>query len=122
VKRNRLSRAGMTLIEILVVLVIMGGIASAVGLSVLKSLDQSRVRDTETRARTLQTASVAYLMDHPGQCPSVEDLEDSDILDPTTDHNDGWGRAFTIECEASIIHVHSRGPDGEQETDDDVGF
>lgn len=121
-KRYRRRRAGMTLIEILVVLVIMAAIASAVGVAVLKSLDQSRVRNTETRARTLQSAAVAYLVDHPGECPDVEDLEESEILDPTTDHNDGWGRQFSIECEESTIHVRSRGPDGEQETDDDVGF
>lgn len=120
--KRRRRRAGMTLIEILVVLVIMGAIASAVGFSVLKSLDQSRIQNTKTRARTMQAAVVGYKLEHAADCPDVDDLQQADILDSTTDHNDAWGRAFTIECEASTIHVWSAGPDGALGTADDIGF
>jgi general secretion pathway protein G len=112
----------MTLIEILVVLVIMGAIASAVGFSVMKSLERSRVQDTKTRARTIQSGAVAYQMDHPGECPEIADLLGADILDKTTDHDDGWGRPFAIDCEGTTVHVWSRGSDGQQGTEDDVGF
>lgn len=121
-RRRCRRRAGMTLVEMLVVLVIMGAIASAVGLSVLQSLEKSRVQDTKTRARTIQSGAVAYQMDHPADCPEMLDLVKADILDRTTDHNDGWGRPFTIVCDSTTIHVWSRGHDGEQGTEDDVGF
>jgi general secretion pathway protein G len=120
--KHRRRRAGMTLIEILVVLVIMGSIASAVAFSVLKSLNQSRIQNTKTRARTIQAAVVAYKLEHGADCPDVAALQKTDILDSTTDHNDAWSRAFTIECTASTIHVWSAGPDGATGTEDDIGF
>lgn len=112
----------MNLIEILVVLVIMGAIASAVAMSVLKSLERSRIQNTTTRARTIQSAAVAYKLDHAAECPEIADLQQEDILDSTTDQNDAWGRTFTIECKGSTIHVTSAGPDGAQGTEDDIGF
>lgn len=119
-KRRR--RAGMTLIEILVVLVIMSAIASAVGFAVVKNLERSRIQDTKTRARTIQAAVAAYLMDNIGKCPNVDDLVRADILDSTTDHRDAWGRPFVIECEGTTIHVKSTGSDGQPGTVDDLGF
>jgi len=121
-ERSRKRRAGMTLIEILVVLVIMGAIASAIGVSVLKALENARIQNTKTRARTLQGAVIAYRMEHPSVCPDLDDLVKADVVDTTTDHNDGWGRPFSIECEATSVHVWSAGSDGERETQDDIGF
>ena len=121
-RRHRRRRAGMTLVEMLVVLVIMGAIASAVGLSVLQSLEKSRIQTSKTRARTIQGAAVEYKMDHPADCPEMQDLVKAGILDTTTDHNDGWGRPFVINCDATTIHVWSSGHDGQQGTEDDVGF
>ena len=121
-KRRRLRREGMTLIEILVVLVIMAAMASAVGYAMISYIDSAHKRESETRARTLQSASIAYLLESPGECPSVDDLLERDIIDKTTNHKDGWGRPFSIDCEGSTVHVRSGGKDGELGTSDDVGF
>ena len=121
-RRARRRRQGFTLIEIMVVLVIMGAVASAVGFSVITSLKRSREKDAGTRARTIQSAVVAYLMDHPGACPTVDDMLKDDILDRTTNAKDPWDHAYLIECEGSVVHVHSSGDDGQAGTEDDIGF
>lgn len=61
-------------------------------------------------------------MDEGGDCPTVEDLARADILDKTTDPNDGWGHPFAIECEENLVHVRSSGADGALGTEDDLGF
>ena len=110
----------MTLLEIMVVVMIIAAIASAVGISVLHSWAIAQQRDTEARARTIQSAATAHLLEG-GDCPSLGDLEE-ERLDPTTKHTDAWGHDFSIECDGNVIHVWSPGKDGERGTDDDVGF
>lgn len=118
--QRRRKQDGMTLLEIMVVVMIIAAIASAVGVSVLNSWGSAQRRDTEARARTIQSAATAHLVEG-GDCPTVSDLE-KERLDPTTKHSDAWGHEFSIECDGNVIHVSSPGKDGEQGTDDDIGF
>lgn len=119
-KRARRRMAGVTLIEVMVVMVIMTTIAAAAGFAVMRARGVAMVKNTGIRARTIQSAAMAYVMETPGSCPDVDDL--GDFLDPTTDPRDAWGRAFEIECDERTIHVRSAGEDGTPGTDDDLGF
>lgn len=121
-RRRRQRREGMTLIEVMVVMVIMAAMATAAAIAVMRAWNTSRKHDTSTRARTIQGAATAYLLEGGEDCPTVEDLARAQILDPTTEHTDGWGRAFTIECEETTVHVRSPGPDSTLGTEDDIGF
>lgn len=112
----------MTLIEIMVVLVIMTMIAGAAAIGVMNSFATARKRETETRARTLQSAATAYLLDGGEGCPDPEALIRANVIDRTTQHTDAWGNAYLIECEETAVHVHSPGPDEALGTDDDIGF
>ena len=112
----------MTLIEIMVVLVIMTMIAGATALGVMNSFTTARKRETETRARTLQSAATAYLLEGGDGCPDAEALQRANVIDRTTQVTDAWGRPYTIECEDAAVHVHSAGPDETPGTDDDIGF
>ena len=120
-RRRKVRTSGMTLIEVMVVMVIMAAIAVAAGMNVMSALEGSRKNDTKTRARTIQHAAMAFLMEDPSTCPGVSDLADG-YLDATTDHQDAWGQPFEITCEGSTIHVRSGGPDATLDTDDDIGF
>lgn len=106
----------------MVVLVIMALISGGVAMGVLRSMERARRDTTLTRARTIQAATVGYLLDKPLDCPTLDDLLSANSLDKTTDPNDGWHRQFRIECEGSTVHVRSAGSDGEFGTDDDIGF
>jgi type II secretory pathway pseudopilin PulG len=121
-RRRQRRREGTTLIELMVVLVIMAAMAAAVAMGVMNSWTTAKKHDTESRARTLQSAVTAYLLDHGGECPSVEDLDRANILDQTTEHTDAWDRPFKIDCEEEAVHIHSPGPDGTLGNEDDLGF
>lgn len=111
----------MTLIEMMVVIVIMALVAVAAGINVIKALDTAKVNDTKTRARTIQSAAIGLLLEDSSQdCPTVADLESRERLDPTTEHTDAWGNAFSISCEENVINVRSPGRDGELNSDDDI--
>ncbi|HEX2675153.1 MAG TPA: prepilin-type N-terminal cleavage/methylation domain-containing protein [Polyangiales bacterium] len=118
-----MRHAGFSLLEILVVLVVMSLMASAVAWNQMKSLDNSRRHETVTRARTIQSVTQAYLMESSTRrCPTIDELAKGGSLDRTTDHRDGWGGAFLIECDDDTVHVRSAGHDGVMNTEDDVGF
>jgi type II secretory pathway pseudopilin PulG len=107
----------------MVVMVVMALIASAIAVSVLHAYEVARGHTTETTARTLQSATVQYLLEHPdAECPSAEELASSDVVDATRSANDAWGTPFTIECDDRLVHVRSAGRDRQLGTDDDIAF
>jgi prepilin-type N-terminal cleavage/methylation domain-containing protein len=112
----------MTLIEVMVVMVIMAAMAVAAAIGVMRAWNTSKKHDTATRARTIQAAATAYLFEGGADCPTVDDLGRAGILDSTTEHTDGWGQAFTVECEETVVHVRSPGADAALGTEDDIGF
>ncbi|HMI93639.1 MAG TPA: prepilin-type N-terminal cleavage/methylation domain-containing protein [Polyangiales bacterium] len=120
-QRSR-RREGLTLIEIMVAMVIMAMVAGAVAVAAMGAWGNAQKHETATRARTLQSAVSMYMFAPEAECPTVEDLLRSRVIDPTTDTDDGWGNAFAIECEENVIHVKSAGPDETMGTEDDIGF
>ena len=114
-------RAGMTLIEIMIVVIIMALIATAVGVAVLPRLKQARIDSSRTDAQSVRSMAIAYIMDNPGSdCPSIEDLVEGSYVDRGRRTTDAWDRAFVIECEGEEVTVISPGPDGEMGTEDDI--
>jgi prepilin-type N-terminal cleavage/methylation domain-containing protein len=53
---RRAAQRGMTLVEIMIVVVIMGLIASAVGIAVFNQAKKARVKTAEQEARTIEHA------------------------------------------------------------------
>lgn len=70
-KRKWLGQKGMTLIEIMVVITILGLIATVVTVNVLDRLDQAKVETTKTQMRGLESALDNYRRDN-GVYPSTE--------------------------------------------------
>lgn len=122
IRNRRLHRqAGMTLIEIMIVVIIMAMIATGVALAVLPQMERARENDSRTRAATIRGGVEMYLSFTPGaDCPSVQDLLDEEIIAANTNPKDGWDRDFAIECEGNNISVLSAGSDGEFGTEDDI--
>ena len=126
VRARRLSRAlrftqrGMTLIEIMIVVVIMGLIASAVGIGVFNQAKKARIEDAKQAVRTIEHAVQLWQQDHPSGCPTMEQLIREGTLDRRQRSKDPWENDFVIQCENSDVSVHSKGPDGQDGTDDDI--
>ena len=117
----RRRRQGMTLVEIMIVVIIMALIATAVGVAVLPQLQRARVDSTRADAQQVSSAAVLYLGQEPGaDCPSVSDLVEAGVVDRTRRTTDAWDHEFVIECEGDDIYVLSAGPDGQMGTEDDI--
>lgn len=116
----RRGTAGMTLIEIMVVVIIMGLIASAVGFGVFNYLKRAKIKTTEQAIDVIRSAVRLYENDHPNQCPTVEQLQAEGFLDRNKSTTDAWGRPFVINCEGEDIHVSSNGPNGRPGDEDDI--
>ena len=119
--RRRRSREGMTLVEIMIVVIIMALIATGVGVAVFPQFTKARVKSTQANIQTIRQAVMMYLADSPGKgCPGVQDLVEGNFLDKSKETKDAWDNDFAIQCDGDNIRVSSAGPDKEMGTDDDI--
>lgn len=118
---RRRRRAGMTLVEIMIVVIIMALIATAVGVAVLPQLNRARIDSTRADAQQVASGAILYLGQEPGaDCPSISDLVEAGVIDRTRRTTDAWDHEFVIECEGDDVYVISSGPDGQMGTEDDI--
>ena len=75
-KKRRQS--GFTLVEIMVVIVILGLLATIVGSNVLGQADDARITTATTGAKNIYGAAELYLLKKPGRIPTLEDLTEPD--------------------------------------------
>lgn len=124
--RKRIARAairqeGMTLIEIMIVVIIMAMIATGVAVAVMPQLERARIKQAKTDIGAIRTAVQLYLAENSSKCPSVEDLQSERYLDKGKRTTDPWDREFIINCPSDDDpDVFSTGPDGQEGTEDDV--
>lgn len=119
--RRMRSAEGMTLVEIMIVVIIMALIATAVGVAVLPRLEKARIDSTETSAQQIRSAVTMYLAENPaGGCPNVDDLVQGGFLDEDKSLTDAWDQDFDIECQGTRVSVVSAGPDKQFGTEDDI--
>ncbi|MCP4599949.1 MAG: prepilin-type N-terminal cleavage/methylation domain-containing protein [Proteobacteria bacterium] len=115
------AEGGMTLIEIMIVVIIMAMIATGVAVAVLPRLEKARIDSAKSDVAAIRTAVQLYLAENPGKCPSMEDLKDEKYLDKGKRTTDPWEKEFTINCvEGDDPDVFSMGPDMQEGTEDDV--
>jgi prepilin-type N-terminal cleavage/methylation domain-containing protein len=119
-KRASSRLQGMTLIEIMIVVVIMAMIAAGVGFAVLPQLDKAKKQNTEAALETVRAAVQLYIATNNAECATVEQLIEDKILDKSKATTDSWDREFRIECDGTEITVTSAGSDGEFDTEDDI--
>ena len=111
---------GMPLVEIMLVGVIMGLIASAVGIAVFDQAKKARVDTAGQEVRTMEHAIELWRQDHPSGCPTVERLVSDGILNRRQRTRDPWDNDYLISCENGETNVHSKGPDAIDGNEDDV--
>ena len=113
-------RAGMTLIDIMIVITIIALIGGGVAVALLPQLEKAQIDSTRSDAQSLLSAIMLYKADNPRECPTVEDLVNERYLDKTRRTTDAWETDFLISCEDGDIIVISAGPDLEFNTEDDI--
>ena len=115
-RRLRRSR-GMTLIEIMVVLVILGLIAGAIGYNVFERLKDAQVKSAKLETKAISDAVDLYHVE-TGQWP-----ENLTVLVPKFIkdlHKDPWGGDYQYLKTGDGYDVYSYGPDKAQGGGDDI--
>jgi general secretion pathway protein G len=114
-------RRGVTLIEVMIVVTIMGLIAGAVAISVVYQLKKAKNEMTHVNAKALQQIAESWRQDHgTEECPTLERLRVDRLVNRGTKLDDAWNTPFIIECEGEETNVLSMGPDRRLHTEDDI--
>ncbi|MFO1078727.1 MAG: type II secretion system major pseudopilin GspG [Planctomycetota bacterium] len=116
--------AGFTLIEIMVVIVILGLLATMVATNVMGKSDQAKIETARTSIKTIESAVESYYIT-VGKFPtSLEDLTSEDVKGGPylkSLEKDPWGNDFQFRGEnKKDFEVLSYGPDGSEGTEDDI--
>jgi general secretion pathway protein G len=116
-KQRRRRARGMTLIEIMVVLVILGLIAGAIGYNVFNQLKEAQVRTATLDLKALSNGVDLYHVE-TGQWPdSLQQLVPKYVKDL---HKDPWGSEYAFVRTGEGYDVYSYGPDKAQGGADDI--
>ena len=118
--RNPRRLDGMTLIEIMVVVVLMAMIATAVGVAVYPQFAKAKIKQAKTDTKKIESAVELYFVNGGTNCPTVEALVESGELKKGTNTMDPWGQTYKIECQGDNVTVTSAGPDRNPGSEDDI--
>ena len=120
-KLGRSLARGVTLIEVMIVVVILGLIAGGVAIAVLPRMREAQVKTTKTSATTLRQAAERWRTDHASdQCPTAVMLVQEKAIDSASKITDAWDAPFKITCEEDETIISSAGPDKKEGTQDDI--
>lgn len=136
-KRFLKNQKGMTLIEIMVVVAIIGGITALIAVNVTGSSKQANIKLTRTQISNLMTALDHYNLDNheypttdqgldalvhkPSSGSGLEDYPDGGYLKKVP--KDSWGKPFNFASpgtHGNAVEVWSNGPDRQEGNDDDI--
>jgi general secretion pathway protein G len=115
-ERSRKSR-GMTLIEIMVVLVILGLIASMIGYNVFQAQKDANVKAATLDLRALSNSIDLYHVETGTWPDSLQQLVPKFVKEI---HKDPWGSEYSYVRAGDGYDVYSYGPDKTQGGGDDI--
>ena len=120
---RRVEQRGFTLIEIMVVIVILGLLATMIATSVNQHHEDAQVTRARADLKTLHEAAVMYRMKH-GRWPTMAELTERDQngWQAISTKSDPWQRDYLLRPgeRPGDFTVLSLGADGQEGTDDDV--
>lgn len=117
-KRSRHSQRGMTLIEIMVVLVILGMIAGAIGFNVVANLKEANIRTAKTEVKTLANAIDLYRIKKGSLPDGLAQLVPNEVREL---RKDPWQMEYVlVKSGGDDFEVISYGPDKSQGGADDI--
>lgn len=136
IRRRRAARRGFTLIEVLIVIAIILALSGIVGVALFARRDEANRDLTKADMNTLRTAIMDFYRIYD-RVPTEEEglavLWDRSMLTTEEDEErwslfvqsplptDRWGEEWVYEeRSATSFRVASRGPDREEETEDDL--
>lgn len=118
--RARRGNQGVTLVEILIVLAIVGLIAGGIAVYAIPKFQQAQKDTTKQSAMALHTVAEAWRTNHGNDCPTAQLLKDQKEIAATSKITDAWDQPFKIQCDDDSTTVISFGPDKKEGTADDI--
>lgn len=137
-QKCRRKQAGFSLVELMVVVFIMGLLATLIVINVAPATDQSRIGKAHSDIAALESALDMYNLDMYGY-PSAEQGLAALTTPPANAHSaqyrpggyikrlrtDPWGQAYEYVMPGTrsggAYDIYSVGPDGQAGTEDDIG-
>ena len=133
----RAPQSGFTLIEVMVVLVIIGIMASFVAPQILGNQEEAQLKKTAVDIQSLESAVERYKLS-TNMFPTTEQGLQALVSEPDIDPiprnypadgfikrlpQDPWGNDYQLISPGELgrIDIFSFGPDGEPGTEDDIG-
>lgn len=137
--KTRLRRAGLTLLELMIVLIILVGLLAIVGPRLLGTQKKADIKTTQAQIGSFEGALKMYSVDMKTYPDSEDGLSgllkapdderrakmwDGPYLDEEKLPLDPWGNEYQYEFDPasgdSKPRIFSAGPDGENDTEDDI--
>jgi general secretion pathway protein G len=111
----------LTLVELVIVITIIGVLTAAISIGVVAAKKKADIGATKTACGTARSATVIWNQDHPtGECPTIDQLKQSKVLDTSFNVKDPWGNLLKLSCDADEIVCTTAGPDRKEGTEDDI--
>ncbi|WP_137168493.1 type II secretion system major pseudopilin GspG [Salinimonas lutimaris] len=135
--KTRTKQNGFSLIEVMVVLLIIGIMASMVAPSILGNQEEAQLKKAAVDIQQLESGLEMYKLKN-NRFPTTEQGLDALVEEPTIEPlprnypsdgfikrlpEDPWGNPYTLISPGELgeIDIFSNGPDMEAGTDDDIG-
>lgn len=121
--RVRRLQAGVTLVEVLIVVAIMAMLGGSVGFYALQQYKKAEIATAREDARNLRKAVELWQVqngDSETTCPTLNQLVADKQINSDSHQVDPWGQEWKISCPDNDIVVQSNGPDRKLGTADDI--
>jgi general secretion pathway protein G len=120
---GRTAEAGMTMLEIMIVLAIIGLVMSVVGVGVFQSFKKAQKKVAQVAVNEIAQKTVQYMTDNNSECPKgLDDLVAQKYMPKK--QKDPWNHDYILRCPGQTstdgFDVVSLGPDGQEGTPDDI--
>lgn len=120
----RAARAGFTLVELLLVVAILGVLATVAIMNTQGLMGDAQAKATRSSIATIESAARVYEI-RTGKFPDsidalLQPMGDKPALLDEKARNDTWGTPFQVRRNGSNVEIRSAGPDGQMNTSDDI--
>jgi general secretion pathway protein G len=118
---RRAAARGLTLVELVIVITIIGVLTAAISVGVMKAKKTADIGTAKTACSSVKSATLLWKNAHPDlDCPTVEQLKKEKFLDTGFTLKDSWNNPFKVSCDTDEITCSTAGPDRKEGTEDDI--